>query len=44
MFKGIYNDKTSFLLELLETDRPVSIHIENLQILATEIFKVYMNT
>ena len=29
--------------ELLEYDKPVSIHTRNLQILATEIFKVYRN-
>ena len=37
----IYNDKKSSFKESLETDKSISIHIKNLQILATEIFKVY---
>ena len=39
----IYNDKISSFKELLETDGPVPIHSRNLQILATEMFKVYNN-
>ena len=35
-----YSDKTSFFVNLLETERSVPIHIENLQIFAREIFKV----
>ena len=35
----MYSDKTSSFKKLLETDRSVLIHIRNLQILATEIFK-----
>ena len=38
-----YNDKKSPFKELLETDKSVSIHIKNLQVLATEMFKVYRN-
>ena len=38
-----YNDKISSFKELLERDGPVPIHNSNLQILATEIFKVYNN-
>ena len=38
-----YNDKISSFKELLERDGPVPIHKSNLQILATEIFKVYNN-
>ena len=37
----IYNDKISSFKELLERDWSVSIHNRNLQILATEMFKVY---
>ena len=37
----IYGDKTSSFEELLEQDKSVSIHTRNLQILATEMFKVY---
>ena len=39
----IYNDKKSSFKELLETDKSVPIHIKNLQILATEMYKVYRN-
>ena len=39
----IYNDKISSFKELLERDGSVPIHNRNLQILATEIFKVYSN-
>ena len=35
------NDKKSSFKELLETDKFVSIHIKNLQVLATEMFNVY---
>ena len=38
-----YNDKTSSFEELLEKYSSVSIHIRNVQILATEMFKVYRN-
>ena len=37
----IYGDKKSSFEELLEQDKSVSIHTRNLQILATEMFKVY---
>ena len=37
----IYGDKTSSFEELLEPDKSVSIHTSNLQMLATEMFKVY---
>ena len=39
----VYNDKESSFKELLETDKSVPIHIKNLQVLATEMFKVYRN-
>ena len=39
----IYYDKKSSFKELLETDKCVPIHIKNLQVLATEMFKVYGN-
>ena len=37
----IYNDKTSSFEESLEKERPVSIHTRNMQIFATDMFKVY---
>ena len=37
----IYEDKTSSFEELLEQDKSVLIHTRNLQMLPTEIFKVY---
>ena len=37
----IYGDKTSSFEELLDQDKSVSIHTRNLQMLATEMFKVY---
>ena len=37
----VYNDKTSSFEELLENDRSVSKQTRNLQILTTEMFKVY---
>ena len=37
----VYNDKKSTYESLLERDRSVSVHIRNLQILATEMFKVH---
>ena len=37
----IYEDKTSSFEELSEHDKSVSIHTRNLQMLATEMFKVY---
>ena len=39
----IYNDKISSFKELLEGDGSVPIHNRNLQILATDMFKVYNN-
>ena len=39
----IYNGKISSFKELLERDGSVPIHNRNLQILATEMFKVYNN-
>ena len=38
-----YNDKKGSFKELLQTDKSVSIHIKNLQVLATEMFKAYRN-
>ena len=37
----IYGDKTSSLEELLDQDKSVSIHTRNVQMLVTEMFKVY---
>ena len=37
----VYNDKKSSFEELLEKDNSVSIHHRNLQVLATEMFKVH---
>ena len=42
-FRIVYSDKTSFFEELLDKDGSVTIHIRNLQVLATEMFKVYRN-
>ena len=39
----VYSDKTSSFEELLEKDGSVTIHTRNLQVLATEMFKVYWN-
>ena len=39
----IYNDKMSFFADLLAEDGSVTIHIRNLQGLATEMFKVHKN-
>ena len=38
-----YNDFKSSFENLLEEDGTVSLHVKNLQILATEIFKVLKN-
>ena len=37
----IYGDKTSSFEELLDQDKSVSIHTRNVQMLVTEMFKVY---
>ena len=39
----VYNSKKLSFKELLEADKSVPIHIKNLQVLATEIIKVYRN-
>ena len=39
----VYNDKISSYSDLLERDNSVTIHSRNLQVLATEIFKVKHN-
>ena len=36
----IYNDNTSYFTELLESDNSVSVHHRNIQVLATELYKV----
>ena len=36
----VYSDKRSSFGKLSETDRSIPIHVRNLQILATELFKV----
>ena len=38
-----FSDKTSSFEELLDNDESVTIHTRNLQVLATEMFKVYRN-
>ena len=37
----VYSDKTFSFEELLDKDEYVTIHTRNLQVLATEMFKVY---
>ena len=39
----IYGDKTSSYEELLEQDKTVSTHSRNLQMLATEMFKISLH-
>ena len=39
----VYSDKTFSFEELLDKDEYVTIHTRNLQVLATEMFKVYKN-
>ena len=39
----VYNDNKSAFKELSETDKFVPIYLQNLQVLATEMFKVYRN-
>ena len=39
----LYEDKSSSFAKLLEQDKSVMIHTRNLQILATEMLKVYRN-
>ena len=39
----LYGDQSSSFEKLLEQDKSVTIHTRNLQILATEMFKVYRN-
>ena len=36
----VYNDNTSSFDELLETDNSVSVHHRNIQVLATELYKI----
>ena len=40
----VHGNKTSSFEELLEQDKSVSIHNRSLQMLATEMFKVYRST
>ena len=39
----VYSDKTSSFKELLDKDGSVTIQARNLQVLATEMFKIYRN-
>ena len=39
----VYGDKKSTFKELLETDNSVTVHVKNLQILVTEMYKVQNN-
>ena len=41
--RTIYNNKTSSFADLLAKDGSVTIHTRNLQVLATEMFKVHKN-
>ena len=41
--RTVYGDKTSTFQQLLEKDNSVSIHHRNVQILATEMFKISKN-
>ena len=41
--KNSYNDTSSTFQELLQLNRSVSIHHENIQTLTTEVFKVVNN-
>ena len=43
MLPSIIGDKLSSFEKLLEQDKSVTIHTRNLQILATEMFKVCRN-
>ena len=36
----VHSDNTSFFEELLETDNSVSVHHRNIQVLATELYKI----
>ena len=36
----VYSDNTSSFAELLETDNSVSVHHQNIQVLATELYKI----
>ena len=38
----VYRDKTSNFSELLQKDNAVNVHQRNLQVLATEVYKVKM--
>ena len=42
-FRIVYSEKTSSFEELLDKNGFVTIHTRNLQVLATEMFKVYRN-
>ena len=42
-FRLLHGDKSSSFEKLLEQDESVAIHARNLQILATEMLKVYSN-
>ena len=39
----VYNDKSSNFQQLLDKDKSVTIHERNLQVLATELYKVQHN-
>ena len=39
----IYSDKSSSFEELLQKDESVTIHVKNIQKLATEMFEVFKN-
>ena len=39
----IYGDKSPSFEKLLEQDESITVHFRNLQMIATELFKVYRN-
>ena len=39
----VYDDKKSSFKEVLKTDKSIPIHVRNLPVLATKMFKVYRN-
>ena len=43
IFRTIYNDNISTFETLLEKDNSVTIHLRNLRILATELYKTKEN-
>ena len=42
-FRIVYGDEKSTFKELLEKDNSVTVHVKNLQVLVTEMYKVQNN-